>query len=92
MGKPVYPVDWSRIAVYTAVMKTTIDLPEDVVERAKIEAAKRHTTLKNLVIEGLEEVLRKDAPEVMVDGALQRLQKGLHLGGRPLTREDLHAG
>lgn len=73
-------------------MKTTIDLPEEMVRRAKIEAAKRGTTLKNLVIQGLEEVLGRDN-EVSVDGALARLQKGMHLGGSTarIDRDELHA-
>ena len=72
-------------------MKTTIDLPQDIIERAKIEAVRRQTTFKNLVIEGLEEVLRKASPEQSVGDALKRLKLGLHLGGQPIAREDLHA-
>lgn len=39
-------------------MKTTIDLPDALLHRAKITAARRRTTLKTLVIEGLEQVLQ----------------------------------
>jgi hypothetical protein len=35
-------------------MKTTIDLPDDILHRAKIFAAQHRTTLKDLVIQGLE--------------------------------------
>jgi hypothetical protein len=42
-------------------MKTTIDLPDAILERAKIAAVRRRTTIKNLVIEGLEAVLREEA-------------------------------
>jgi hypothetical protein len=38
-------------------MKTTIDLPEDVLHRAKIVAAQQKTTLKELVLLGLQTVL-----------------------------------
>lgn len=34
-------------------MKTTIDLPEEVLRRAKIHAAENETTLKELVVRGL---------------------------------------
>jgi hypothetical protein len=34
-------------------MKTTIDIPDDILLRAKVAAAQRRTTLKNLVIHGL---------------------------------------
>ncbi len=43
-------------------MKTTVDLPDSILERTKIAAARRRTTIKNLIIEGLETVLREDAP------------------------------
>ncbi|MGE3308778.1 MAG: hypothetical protein AB7O66_02325 [Limisphaerales bacterium] len=43
-------------------MKTSIDLPEDLVYRARVAAAKRRTTLKNLVVEGLEAVLSPGFP------------------------------
>ena len=38
-------------------MKTTIDLPDSLLHRAKITAARRHTTLKGLIIAGLEKEL-----------------------------------
>ena len=34
-------------------MKTTIDLPEELLHRAKVAAAERRTTLKELVLQGL---------------------------------------
>ncbi len=34
-------------------MKTTIDLPDDILHRAKVVAAQRKTTLKKLVIHSL---------------------------------------
>lgn len=41
-------------------MKTTVDLPDSILERTKIAAIRRRTTIKNLIIEGLETVLRED--------------------------------
>jgi hypothetical protein len=38
-------------------MKTTIELPEPLFRRAKIYAARRKTTMKELVIEGLKRVV-----------------------------------
>ena len=71
-------------------MKTTIDLPDDILHRAKIVAAQRRTTLKELVLAGLDQVLRSDAESPDHQAALSRLQKGLRLGGRPLTRNRAH--
>jgi hypothetical protein len=72
-------------------MKTTIDLPEDVLKKGKIAAAKRGTSFKQLVIEGLESVLKKDETTFDATDALARLRKGYELGGKsPMTREEIH--
>jgi len=72
-------------------MKTTIDLPDALLERTKIAAARRRTSIKSLVIEGLETVLREEPPASPPSAALARLRHGYHLGGHPLTREQAHA-
>jgi hypothetical protein len=72
-------------------MKTTVDLPDDILERTKIAAARRRTSIKNLIIEGLEAVLREEAPVVPSADAVARLHEGYHLGGQPLTRDQAHA-
>ena len=71
-------------------MKTTIDLPEGLLHRAKVVAAQRRTTLKELVVAGLDWSLRSDAKSPDRQAALARLQKGLRLGGQPLTRDQAH--
>ncbi len=71
-------------------MKTTIDLPDDLLEQTKIAAARRRTTIKKLVIEGLTKVLTEDVPAAPPADAMARLRQGYHLGGRPLTREQIH--
>lgn len=72
-------------------MKTTIELPDAILERTKIAAARRRTTMKNLVIQGLEAILREEAAPAQNVEALARLREGYRLGGRPLTREEIHA-
>ena len=71
-------------------MKTTIDLPEELLHRAKIAAAQRRTTLKDLVLTGLDWVLRNDSNTSQREAALGRLRQGIHLGAQPLTRADTH--
>jgi len=71
-------------------MKTTIDLPDDIFERTKIAAARRRTSIKKLVIEGLETVLRAEISVAPPADALARLRHGYHLGGQPLTRDQAH--
>ena len=43
-------------------MKTTIDLPDDLLRRAKIEAATRGVPLRQIVTEALEHRLEQGAP------------------------------
>ncbi len=43
-------------------MRTTLDLPDDLVKQAKIAAAERGTTLGDLVVEGLREILADMPP------------------------------
>ena len=71
-------------------MKTTIELPDELLHRAKVVAAQRQTTLKELITAGLEVVLRSDRDEVRHLAALERLQRGLRLGARPLSRKQVH--
>jgi len=71
-------------------MKTTIELPDDLLHRAKIAAAQRQTTLKELITAGLDWVLRSETPVRRRNDAVERLRKGLQLGGTPLSRQDVH--
>jgi hypothetical protein len=71
-------------------MKTTIDLPDDVLHRARVVAAQRRTTLKELFVSGLELAMKADCDAAVSEDALRRLRQGLHLGGQPLPREQTH--
>ena len=55
-------------------------------------SVRRRTTIKRLVIEGLERVLEESTPRSMPLDALARLRSGYHLGGKPLSREKAHEG
>ena len=72
-------------------MKTTIDLPDDLLEKSKIAAARRRTSFKKLVIEGLEKVIASEENSPSSTNALDRLKRGFDLGNHPLSREDIHA-
>jgi hypothetical protein len=78
------------VKLYILAMKTTIDLPDDLLHRAKVVAAQRKTTLKELVQTGLDWVLRSEAGSGDLPAAVGRLQKGLRLGGKPLSRDRTH--
>ncbi len=79
------------ILLYLWVMKTTVDLPDEILHRAKVVAAERRTSLKALILAGLDQVLRSitQAPDAQA-AALDRLHKGLRLAGKPLTRDQAH--
>jgi hypothetical protein len=77
-------------------MKTTIDVPEEVLVKAKVFAAARRTTLRELVVQGLKQVM--DGPladeEKQRKAAIQRLLKGMQSGNTepmvPLKREEIY--
>ena len=71
-------------------MKTTIDVPDAMLHRAKIVAAQRKTTLRELMIGGLEIALRSEIETSRADSAIARLEIGLKLHRVPLTREQTH--
>jgi len=58
-------------------MKTTVNLPEDLLHRAKIIAAQRKTTLRELVVQGLEYATSETAPEATRKMRNQDLLKAL---------------
>ena len=74
-------------------MRTTIDLPDPLVERVKVSAAKHRTTMRELVIQGLEEILSREEEggQRPPHSALERIKRGYSLGNQPLTREEAHA-
>lgn len=78
-------------------MKTTIDLPDDLLLRAKIIAAQRKTTLRALVVTGLEAVTFDATDETKENErkkTLKRLLKAMQATNTepmvPLTREEIY--
>lgn len=77
-------------------MKTTIDLPDDVFLKAKTVAAERRTTLRELVIQGIQLVTQTppEAEEKQRKAALERLLKGMKATNtepmQPLSSEQIH--
>lgn len=73
-------------------MKTTIDFPEELFQRAKIAAVQRKSTLKQLVFQGLEHILRDSAPAPrgLSDQFLAGLQARNSEPMAPLKREEIY--
>ena len=62
----------------------TIKLPVDTIRQAKIIAAERGTSISALVAEKIEEAIGEDAKyQAARRRAVQWLEQGWHLGGRP---------
>ena len=77
-------------------MKTTIDLPDDIFHKAKILAAERHTTLKELMIQALQLFTQTppEAEEKKRKAKLKRLLKGMKASNTApmalLKREEIY--
>ena len=77
-------------------MKTTIDLPDDVFRKAKVVAAERRTTLRELMIQGIRLITQTppEAEEKQRKAALKSLLKDMKATNsepiQPLSREQIH--
>ena len=69
-------------------MKTTVELPDDLVIEVKKAAAERRTTIRDLVERGLRRELASDAPQAAVNRRIRwitvdgGLPPGLDVGDR----------
>ena len=77
-------------------MKTTIDFPDDLLHRAKVIAAERRTTLRELMVEALRHIAenRPEEEERKRKTTFRRLLKEMKAANtgpmKPLKREALH--
>jgi hypothetical protein len=82
----------------THIMKTTIEIPDDLLQEAKKVAATEQTTLRSLVEEGLRWVLSKRRKKhrrfALRDAAVsgRGVQKGLTEGDWDSLRESIYRG
>jgi hypothetical protein len=69
----------------------TVKLPIRTIKRVKIIAASRSVSMSGLVKQQLEALVsEQDRYEQAKRQALARLEHGLPLGGKPLSREEAH--
>jgi hypothetical protein len=78
-------------------MKTTIDFPDKLLHRAKVVAAQRRTTLRELVVRGLESVTDGISDESAENARKQNLKRLLNAIQAtntqlmtPLSREEIY--
>jgi len=75
----------------TAKQNLTVQLDRETIRKAKVLAAKRGTSVSGFIASQIREsVEADDAYESARRTALDLIERGLHLGGRPLKRDDLH--
>ena len=86
---PIFPYLW--------YLKTTIDLPDEIFLKAKVLAAERRTTLKNLLVQALQRFMQTppDAEEKKRKATFKKLLKVMQASNTepmvPLTREEIYA-
>lgn len=69
----------------------TVQMDRELIRKARILAAKRGTSVSGLVASELKRLVGDDeAYEAARRSALQLLEKGFHLGGKRVSREELH--
>lgn len=86
--RPIFPYLW--------VMKTTVELPDELFQRAKVMSAERGTTLKDIMVQALQLWFRtpeKDE-EKERQATVKRLLKAMRASNsepmRPLKREEIY--
>jgi hypothetical protein len=70
----------------------TISLSTQILQKAKILAAKRSTSISGLLAGQVEALVNEDdAYERAAASAIARLERGYHMGGeRMVSRDELH--
>jgi hypothetical protein len=69
----------------------TVSLSRQVLRKAKILAARRETSISGLLAQEIESLVAKEnAYEIAERQALALLERGFHLGGTIVTRDELH--
>ncbi len=69
----------------------TVQLDRETIRKAKILAAKRGTSISGLIASQIKEsVQADDAYESARRTALELLERGFHLGGGRVNRDELH--
>jgi len=69
----------------------TVQLDREVIRKAKILAVRRGTSVSRLVASQIKDAVdAADAYESAHRTALELLERGFHLGGRRVERDELH--
>ncbi len=74
-----------------ARQNVTVQISKELIRKVRIVAAQRGTSISGLLATELERIVGEDeAYEVARRSALVFLEKGFHLGGKRVNRDELH--
>jgi hypothetical protein len=75
----------------TQKQNVTVSLSVQTIQKAKVLAAQRSTSISQLLAEQIETLVGEhDAYEQAAASAIARMERGLHLGGQKISRDALH--
>ena len=75
----------------SAKQNLTVQLDRETIRKAKVLAARRGTSVSGLVASQIRDAVdAADAYESARRTALELLERGFHLGGRRVQRDELH--
>jgi hypothetical protein len=78
--------------VQTRKQNVTVSLSVQTIRKAKVLAAKRSTSISGLLAEEIEKLVGEDEAYQNAQRAAKKLMdEGMHLGGTPASRDQLHA-
>lgn len=84
----MFCVEGSEVAVK---QNLTVQLDRETIRQAKVLAARRGTSVSGLVASQIKDAVdAADAYESAHRTALELLERGFHLGGRRVERDELH--
>jgi predicted transcriptional regulator len=70
----------------------TVSLSPDIIQKARVLAAKHSTSISGMLAEQIESLVNSDQAQQRASAsAIARIERGLHLGGgRLVSREELY--
>ena len=69
----------------------TVSLDKQLIQKLRVIAAERSTSISRMLSDELRRIVeRSEQYQNAKRRALETLETGLHLGGKPATRDELH--
>jgi predicted transcriptional regulator len=69
----------------------TVSLDKQLIQKLRVIAAERSTSISGMLSDELRRIVERSEQYTNAkQRALEALETGLHLGGKPATRDELH--